>query len=101
MNKQLSAVYFCKTSRNKWAKGYSIREVKKAVEATTAGTEYYVSAAILDNPTPEELKNMHDCITGDQIDGSPHYYRDDRSEADSEQIQRLHIGWLSVETNVK
>jgi hypothetical protein len=60
-----------------------------------------VMAAILNNPTEEELDNIYHCITANEIDGMPMYYADNRSKEDTEMINRLHVGWLTVESNVK
>lgn len=104
MNLKLKAVYFCYTSKNRWGKGYSVDAAKKNAGITSkkeeSSIEYYVMAALLNNPTDEELKNMHDCITADQVSGSPIYYDVDRSYEDDEQIMRLHVGWLTIEKSL-
>lgn len=101
MNLQLKAVYYCATNSNRWGKGYTISEAKKNAGITVKKPtcEYYVHAALLDNPTDEELNNLYACITANQIDGSAHYYNDDRTEDDTKMINEKHVGWLMVEKN--
>lgn len=102
MNLQLKAVYFCFTNQRRWGKGYTIHEAKKNAGITTSKPkcEYYVMAAIFNDPTPEELKNLHDCITADQISGNPKYYDSERTQADTDMINAKHVGWLTVEKQV-
>lgn len=101
MNLQLKAVYFCATNHHRWGKGYTPAEAKKNAGITVSKPkcEYYVQAAMLDNPTEEELKNLHDCITANAIDGSPHYYQDDRKQEDTDMINAKHVGWITIEKN--
>jgi hypothetical protein len=102
-NMQLNAVYYCATNQNKWAKGYSPTEAKINAGLTTKAKEkqcqFYVMAAIFDNPTPDELKNLYACITADQISGSPTYYKDGRTDEDTAMINAKHVGWMTVEKN--
>lgn len=103
MNLNLKAVYYCATAGQRWGKGYSHTEAKKNAGITTKGqeksTKFFVMAAIFDNPTEAELKNLFACITADQINGGPIYYRDERAEADTEMINAKHVGWLTIESN--
>lgn len=103
MNLILKAVYFCATSGHRWGKGFTIADAKKNAGLTTKvaekNCEFYVQAALFNNPTESELKNMCACITANAIDGHPKYYDNNRSEEDTEMITRLHVGWLTVEKN--
>lgn len=105
MNLLLKAVYFCATNQHRWGKGYTVAEAKKnagiRTKAQEKAVEYYVNAAIFDNPTEDELKNLHQCITADQMDGNARYYDADRTEEDTEMINAKHVGWLLVEKNFK
>ena len=103
MNLILKAVYFCATNRNSWGKGYTAAEAKKNAGITTLkapkGVQFYVQAAILNDPTEAELDNIFACITAHSIDGSAKYYDDGRTLIDTEMINKLHVGWLTVEKN--
>lgn len=103
MNLKLNAVYFCATSGQRWGKGLTIKEAKQAAGLTTQAQEkkvqFYVMAAILENTTPDELENLRQCITANQVDGSPKYYDADRSYEDENMIKEKHIGWLTIEKN--
>ena len=102
MNLELKAIYYCYTNGQKWGKGYTPDEAKKNAfvpAKPSKGLQFVVMAAVLHKPTDDELKNIHDCITADQITGSPKYYDHERTEEDTEQINRLHVGWLTVEKN--
>jgi len=101
MNLKLKAVYFCATANRRWGKGYTVKEAKKNAGITGAGKglEFYVQAAIFNDPSPEELENLCACITADQISGGPIYYRDDRSEEDTKMINDRQVGWLMIEKN--
>ena len=101
MNLPLKAVFFCVTNQNRWGKGYTIAEAKKNAGITTKAQEkklqYYVQAAMFDDPSKEELDNLFACITANGISGSPEYYRDGRTEEDTEMINRFHVGWCMIE----
>lgn len=56
-------------------------------------------AAMFNNPSVTELDNLMQCITADQMSGSPQYYKDDRSIEDTEMINTYHVGWLTIEKN--
>lgn len=103
MNLSLKAVYFCATNQHRWGKGYSLAEAKKNAGLTSNVQEkrcqFYVMAAILNDCTKEELDNIFACITANQIEGSPEYYKDGRTEEDTAMINKLHVGWLTVEKN--
>lgn len=103
MNYNLNAAYFCATSAHRWGKGLSIKEAKKNAGLTTKAQEkkcqFYVMAAIFNNPTPTELNNLLACITANSIEGSPQYYQDNRTDEDTKMIIEKHIGWLQVEKN--
>lgn len=103
MNLTLNAVYFCATSGNRWGKGLTLAAAKKAAGLTTKAAEkivqFYVMAAILNQPTEDELKNMLACITASNIDGTPRYYQDDRTQKDTDMITAKHVGWLTIEKN--
>lgn len=105
MNMTLKAVYFCATNQQRWGKGYSAAEAKKNAgltnKASEKSCEFYVMAAIFDNPTDFELKNLFACITANQIDGSAKYYDSDRTQEDSDMINTKHVGWLTIEKNYK
>lgn len=101
MNLTLAAVYYCAANNNKWGKGLTIAEAKKNAGITTAKpkVQYYVMAAILNEPTEAELSNLRDCITANEVSGSPEYYKGNRSQEDTDMIQAKHVGWLTVEKN--
>lgn len=103
MNLTLNAVYFCTTNQNKWGKGYTIIEAKKNAGITSQAherkCEFYVMAAILNEPTKPELDNLFACITANEVSGSPEYYKGNRLQEDTDMIQEKHVGWLLVEKN--
>jgi len=100
MNLNLDAVYFCATNANRWGKGTSIAKAKKNAGITRLNTtKFYVQAAVFDNPTPEELANLHDCISANELDGSAKFYDKERTEADDKMINEKLVGWLTVEKN--
>lgn len=103
MNMELKAIYFCATNGHRWGKGYSPDEAKKNAGLTSKTQEkrcqYYVMAAIFNDPTDEALKNLHACIAANQMSGSPEYYKDGRTAEDTAMINAHHIGWLTVEKN--
>lgn len=103
MNLQLAAVYFCATNQQRWGKGYTIEEAKKnagiKTKAMEKHCEFYVQAAMFNDPTPGELENLFACITANQVDGSPQYYRDNRTDEDSKMILDKHVGWITIEKN--
>jgi hypothetical protein len=103
MNLELKAIYFCSTNGGRWGKGLTPNEAKKNAglikKSQEKTTEFYVQAAVLDNPTEKELENLLFCITADNIFGSPIYYRDNRTEADTDMINAKHVGWLMIEKN--
>lgn len=101
MNMNLKAVYFCSTNLRRWGKGYTVAEAKKnaGLKNGAKGIEFFVQAAIFNEPTEAELKNLYDCITVDQIGGGPVYYKDDRTEEDTAMINSKHVGWLTIEKN--
>jgi len=103
MNLELEAVYFCANSGHRWGKGYSPTEAKKNAGITTKAQEkscqFYVMAAILNEPSVEELKNLFKCITANNFSGSPEYYNDNRTEEDTNMIHEKHVGWLMIEKN--
>lgn len=103
MNLLLKAVYYCATNAHRWGKGLTVTEAKKNAGITTKASEkkvqFYVSSAIFNDPTPEELKNLLACITANEIDGSPKYYDYERTEEDNKMINEKHVGWLTVEKN--
>lgn len=102
-NLQLKAVYFCATNRNTWGKGLTIAEAKKNAKLRTKADEkkceYFIMAAMFNNPSEKELKNLHDCITANPVHGNPEYYKDNRSEEDTEMINEYHVGWITIEKN--
>lgn len=98
MNLNLKAVYYCQTNARTWGKGYTPEEAQKNAKVKK-GVKYATYAAALNDPTPDELKNLYACITANPIDGAPNYYKDNRTEEDTEMIDRLHVGWLIVSTN--
>jgi len=102
MNLNLKAIYYCATDARRWGKGYTIAEAKKnaGLKGSTKGRQYYVQAALFDNPNEEELDNLFACITSEQISGGPIYYQTDRTEADTEMINKFHVGWLMIEKNL-
>jgi len=103
LNMQLKAVYFCATNQHRWGKGLTIADAKKAAGLTTKThekkCEFYVMAVIFNEPTKDELDNLLMCITANQIDGSPQYYKDERTAEDTKMISEKHLGWLTVEKN--
>lgn len=103
MNFNLKAVYVCVTAAHRWGKGKTIKEAKKNASLTTKAQEkslqFYVQAAVFNNPTDAELDHIFGFIQTNSIDGTPKYYDDNRTEEDTEQINRLHVGWLMVEKN--
>lgn len=103
MNLELKAVYFCATSNHRWGKGYTIAEAKQSAGLTTQAAEkrcqFYVTAALFNDPTPEELTNLLDCIRANSIDGNAQYYQDDRTQEDTDMITKYHVAWLTVEKN--
>lgn len=107
MNLNLKAVYYCATNNQRWGKGYTIADAKKAAgllnksQETRPGFQFYVQAAVFNDPTPDELKNLFACITADQISGGPVYYQDDRTQADTDMINAKHVGWLMIEKTKK
>lgn len=58
-----------------------------------------IMAAMFNNPSDKELKNLHDCITANPVHGNPEYYKDNRSEEDTEMINEYHVGWITIEKN--
>ena len=102
-NLQLNAIYYCATSGHTYGKGNTIKEAKSLAGIHTKADEkrhqFYVMAAILNNPTKEELENMRAYITANQMSGSPEYYKDNRTAEDTAMINKLHVGWLTVEKN--
>lgn len=105
MNLTLKAVFICVTNANRYGKGYTVTEAKKNAGLTSTAHEkrvqFYVMAAIFNDPTENELKNLFACIRSNAIDGSPEYYRDERTEEDTLMITDKHVGWLTVEKNYK
>lgn len=101
MNFTLKAVYYCATNGNRWGKGYTISEAKKNAGIIKAkpSCDYYVMAAILNDPGEKEFENLYTCITANPIDGSPEYYTRERTEKDNKMILKYHVGWLTVEKN--
>jgi len=99
MGKQVKAIFFVATAAQRWGKGLTLEKAKQGAGMTksTKGLEYFALAAILDNPTDDELANLLMCVTANQMDGSAHYYRDDRTEEDTKMIEEKHIGWLTIE----
>lgn len=101
-NLTLKAVYFCATNKNSWGKGYTVAEAKKNAglkKADEKKTQFYVMAAIFNNPTSSELDNLFACITANQVSGSPEYYKDGRTDEDTDMILDKHVGWLTIEKN--
>lgn len=96
MNLQLKAIFFCVTNGNRWGRGYSIAEAKKNA-GVKRGTQYYIQAAMFNDPSKTELDNLFACITACNISGSPKFYDDGRTEEDTEMIKRLHVGWCMIE----
>lgn len=102
MNMTLKAIYVCVTSANRWGKGYTITEAKtNAGIKARSKDQYYVTAAMYNDPTKAELDNLFACIVVNQISGNPGYYEDGRDAADSKMIDKLHVGWITVEKNYK
>lgn len=103
MNLTLQAVFFCATDAQRWGKGYTIAEAKKSAGITSKAHEkkvqFYVMAAVFNDPTKDELNNLFACVTANNIDGSPQYYNDERTEKDTAMITAKHVGWLTVEKN--
>lgn len=101
MNLNLKAVYVCVTNAHRWGKGYTIEAAKAAagLPKTEKGTQYYVQAAMFDDPTDSELANLKDCINVNPIDGSPCFYSDKRLKEDTEMIKDKHVGWIIIEKN--
>ncbi len=101
MNMNLKAVYYCATNGMRWGKGYTIAEAKKNAGIVTKkpSSQYYVQAALFNEPTEDELNNLFSCITANNIDGSACYYKDGRTEEDTNMINEKHVGWLIVEKN--
>jgi hypothetical protein len=100
MNLELKAVYFCATNQNQWGKGYTISEAKKnaGIKSSTK-MQYYIMAAVFNNPSQPELDNLFACITADNISGNPQYYQDNRTAEDTKMIDDKHVGWLTIEKN--
>lgn len=101
-NLTLKAVYFCATNKNSWGKGYTVAEAKKNAglkKADEKKTQFYVMAAIFNNPTSAELNNLFACITANEVSGSPEYYKDNRTDEDTDMILDKHVGWLTIEKN--
>lgn len=98
MNLDLKAVYFCSTSQRNWGKGYTIQEAMHNAHVLSFKPkfDFYVQAALFNNPSEEELKNLHDCITADQTFGNPTYYTLNRTPEDEEMIKKYHVGWITV-----
>jgi len=99
MNLILKAIYVCRTNEGYWGKGYTIAEAKKKANFKTK-CKYHINAALFDNPSPEELKNLFSCITVNGA-GELQYYQDNRTEKDTKIIGEKHVGWLTVESNYK
>lgn len=101
MNLNLKAVYYCATNGNRWGKGYTIKEAKgnAGVKGAKPNGQYYVQAALFNDPTDAELKNLLACIVANSIDGSAQYYQDGRTEEDAKMITEKHVGWLTIEKN--
>lgn len=105
MNLALKAVYYCATSNHRWGKGLTIDAAMNAAGITKGilpasskvkQPDYYIQAAVLNNPSDEELDNLRKCITANPIDGSPQYYTDGRTDEDTEMITRCHVGWVVI-----
>lgn len=101
-NLSLKAIYYCATNRNAWGKGLSIADAKKAAglkKTDEKKCQFYVMAAMFNNPSADELSNLLSCITADPFSGSPQYYRDDRTDEDTLMINTYHVGWVTIEKN--
>lgn len=103
MNLVLKAVYFCFTNEQSWGKGYTIAEAKKnaGLKGAKPKQQFFVMAALLNDPTPDELKNLYSCITANAVSGNPEYYRDNRTDEDTAMIDAKHVGWLTIESPSK
>lgn len=108
MNLNLKAVYVCVNNAGRWGKGLTIAEAKKNAgmrphSPQKSKIEYYVQAALFNSEgmTNEEFENLKDCITVNNISGSPEYYKDNRTTEDTDMITKYHVGWLTVESNIK
>lgn len=87
------------TSAQRWGRGLTIETAMSAAGLTSSkpkNVDYYLLAAVLNEPTDDELENMRQCVVADKITGSPMYYTTNRTPEDSEMIDRLHIGWLVI-----
>lgn len=93
MNLTIKAVYYCATNQQRWGKALSIAEAKKNA-GLKKGMQYYVMAALLDNPSDEELELARQCVVADQFFGSPIY-----AEDSDQVVLDKHVGWLTVEKN--
>ncbi len=98
MNLRLKAVFICTASNNRWGKGYTLAEAKKNAGVHQFGKtktiQYYVYAAVYDNPDEDELALLFDALGANQIDGSPTYVNDNPGS-----VIEKHIGWLLIEKN--
>lgn len=99
MNMQLKPVFFCCASNHRWDRGLTIQAAMKEACITSfkpRGVDFYVKAALFNNPSDAELENLCKCITADQIDGSPKYYDYERTQEDTDMINKYHVGWVMI-----
>jgi hypothetical protein len=103
MNLQLKAVFFCATNQHRWGKGLTIADAKKnaciKTKADEKKCEFYVMAAMFNDPTKEQLDNLCMCITANHVDGSPEFYKDARTKEDDDMINEKLVGWVTIEKN--
>jgi hypothetical protein len=98
MNMNLKGIFICVTNHNTWGKGYTVEEAKKNARlAKGKQVQYYVQAAMYNDPTEVELGEAWKCITVNSIDGSPMYDFEGEDETTKAIVKAKHVGWVTVQ----
>jgi hypothetical protein len=95
------AVYFCATSDGRWAKSFSISEVKKLAGANRKNKIVIWACLFNETETEAEKNNLKDCITGNALNGNPEFYKDNRTDEDTKMITKYFLGWLVIENTIE
>lgn len=94
-------IFYVATDAMHWGKGFTLKEAKKNAKVGTR-IKYKVWGAIF-HPfeTEADRKNIFTCITADQISGGPEFYKDNRTQEDTDMINKYLIGWTIIEDTTK
>ena len=106
----LKAVYFVSTYSQRWGKGLTLEQamlaagLKSLKKPSKIQPKTLIYLAVFKPETTEdELENLRQCITCDQMSGTPAFYtdympglNDPTAEADMEMISRLFLGWTDT-----